>query len=118
MPVPKMTEEDELLIHKIIYLPILIKVFERDLQVLEQSPLKIKEPYIEKVEKIIRTIRIDLKEVKADMRKRGIKILEERKEEGYTEYHFLCRGYEGKKNMWNQHLKSEVTRRMRDYLNT
>ena len=58
---PEITEDAIVYFEKKIYLPMLIKVLQMDLELFHKFPVKLNRPYIKKVENALQTIKQDLK---------------------------------------------------------
>ena len=104
------------IIEQAIYLPMLITVLNRDLQVVEKSPFKFKEPYQELIEDTIKTIQMELAGVKQFLYKNKIKVQRLKSDEAFTMYIFLYKGYEEHHNYFNPRLRNRVKELMSYYL--
>ena len=58
---------------KMIYLPMVITVLEKDRQIIEKSTFKLRQPYIDIIEQAIKHARADLKHTKLYMRENRLR---------------------------------------------
>lgn len=93
-----MTEEEQDLIYKFIYLPLVRKVLEHDLAKIKRAGLKFNDPYITFMEKRIIQVGKELGNIKWKMSARKIKVygngVEKDRVETMWKYLAVCRGYE------------------------
>ncbi|KHF39942.1 hypothetical protein [Halalkalibacter okhensis] len=108
-------KDDEKLANQYIYLPLVRKVLERDLDSLRKAELKFNEPYIEFVEQIIIQIGRDLGQVKKEMFKKGINVYSQGKVEEISVYLFVCRGYRRELRFFSHLMKQTVEEYVRQY---
>jgi hypothetical protein len=109
-------EEERSLIDKFVMYPILLTVFNRDLQVVNRSPFKLKQPYVALLEQIMNQISKDLYDVRTELRKRKIKVMDGQKDNDITEYEIFIRGYREIMRFPNVHLKNKAETLMMSYL--
>jgi hypothetical protein len=79
---------------KMIYLPMIISVLERDRQAIEISSFKLKGPYINIVENVLKTVLAELKEVNVHARRKNIKLNKKGKNDTFTDYAFISGDHE------------------------
>ncbi|KQU16989.1 hypothetical protein ACFY5J_10475 [Peribacillus butanolivorans] len=104
----RIPEDDRNMIEKAIYLPMVITVLNRDLKVIEISPFKLKRPYSELVEHVLKAVQEELAEVRRYLRKENIKVSEIKRDESFTMYCFLYKGYEEHHNYFNPRLRNKT----------
>ncbi|KOR77792.1 hypothetical protein AM232_04385 [Bacillus sp. FJAT-21352] len=104
----RIPEGDRNMIEKAIYLPMVITVLNRDLKVIEISPFKLKRPYSELVEHILKVVQDELAEVRRYLRKENIKVSQIKRDESFTMYSFLYKGYEEHHNYFNPRLRNKT----------
>ena len=107
---------DRDIIEQEIYLPMLIKLLERDRLIIEKAPLKFNKPYLELVENAIRTVQKDLKIARDHLRKQNIKVSEIKRDSDFTMYSFIYNGYEEFHNYFNPRLRNRCMELLRFYL--
>lgn len=100
--------EDRDLLEKAIYYPMVLKVLERDLQIIKNSPFKLPNPYIAWISETIITIQKQLYFVKKEMKKKGIKVEEVKRDNTFTTFLFIYKGYEEHHNYFNPRLRNKV----------
>jgi hypothetical protein len=110
------SEEERSLIEKFVLYPILLTVFNRDLRIINGSPFKLKQPYIAVVEQIMNQISKDLYDVRVELRKRRIKVMDGRRDDEITEYEIFIRGYREIMRFPNVHLRNKTESLMLSYL--
>jgi hypothetical protein len=108
--------EERNLIEKAIYLPMVMTVLNRDLMVIDQSPFKLKKPYLKLVEETLKVIQKEMAEVKWLMREKQLKVEEIRRDEAFTTFMFLYKGYEEHHNYFNPRIRNKVQELLEYYL--
>ncbi|OOE12224.1 hypothetical protein [Fictibacillus arsenicus] len=109
-------EEERSLIEKFVMYPIMLTLFDRDLKVVNRSPFKIKRPYIALLEQIMNQVSKDLHDVRIELKKRKIKVMDGRRDHDITEYEIFIRGYREIMRFPNVHLKNKAETLMLSYL--
>lgn len=109
-------EHDEVIIEKAIYLPLLVTILTRDLKVIDNSEFKIKEPYIHKVEDILKTVHRDLNKTKKYMFDNKIKVVKSGTEGSLTRYLIIYKGYEKNCKYYNPLLKRRSEEFLEEYM--
>ncbi|NCU16562.1 hypothetical protein [Pallidibacillus pasinlerensis] len=104
------------LLEMAIYYPMLIKVLELDLQVVENSPFKLKRPYKTLIEKTLTDVHKKLYEVKRELKRQGMKVQEVKRDETFTTFLFLYKGYEEYHSYFNPRLRNYVEDLLAFYL--
>lgn len=108
--------DDRDIIEQAIYLPMLLTILNRDLLIVQKSPFKLKNPYIELIEGTMKSIQKDLAQAKRYMHKNNIKIERLKSDDAFTMYLFLYKGYEEIHNYFNPRLRNKVEELMRSYM--
>ena len=93
---------------KMIYLPMIISILERDREVIETSSFKLKGPYIYIVESTLNTVRAELKETNNYARRKNMKLIKRGKDGTFTEYAFIQNGYEDKRRYMNIRMRNRT----------
>ncbi len=111
----KIPEEDRDIMEKAIYLPMVLIVLNRDLSVVKKSPFKLKKPYEDFIEERMKMIQRELAEVKQYMRINDMKVTEISRDDAFTMYLFLYKGYEEHHNYFNPRIRNKVQELMTFY---
>ncbi|MDQ0273481.1 hypothetical protein [Cytobacillus purgationiresistens] len=112
----KIPDTDRDLIEQAMYLPMLIIVLEKDKNIIEKSPFKLKGPYINLIEKTLQDVRKELRDVKNRMRSSNIKVQETKRDKDFTTFTFFYKGYEEDHNYFNPRLRNKVNELLEYYL--
>ncbi|WP_419883383.1 hypothetical protein ACN6MY_07355 [Peribacillus sp. B-H-3] len=112
----RIPEKERNIIEQAIYLPMVITILNRDLKIIDESPLKLKKPYMELVEEALKMAQKDLMEVRKYLRRENIKVSELKRDLDFTMYCFLYRGYEEHHNYFNPRLRNRVEELLAFYL--
>lgn len=99
-----------------IYLPMTISIFNRDLSIIEQSPFKLKQPYLHIVEESLKLAQKDLTVVRRELKNNSIKVSQVQRDEAFTMYSFIFKGYEEQHNYFNPRIRNKVCELMEEYL--
>ncbi|WP_019243729.1 MULTISPECIES: hypothetical protein [Bacillus] len=113
----RINDKDRDIIENEIYLPMLIIILERDKKVIEQSPFKLKNPYLELVENTISSVNKDLKATRNYLRNNNIKVYKRKSDEMFTQYSFSYKGHQENHNYFNPRLKNRCEELLQYYFN-
>ncbi|KML39474.1 hypothetical protein [Cytobacillus firmus] len=111
----RIPEEDRNIMEQAIYLPMVLTVLNRDSIVINKSPFKLKQPYLDLVEETMKVIQSELSEVKRYMNKNQLKVQEIKRDEAFTMFMFLYKGYEEHHNYFNPRIRNKVQELMTYY---
>ncbi|XJZ28129.1 hypothetical protein ACF5W4_04845 [Bacillota bacterium Lsc_1132] len=111
----RIPEKDRDMMEKAIYLPMVLIILNRDLAVVEQSPFKLKKPYLELIEETMRDIQRELAEVKRYMKINKLQVIQTNRDDAFTMYMFLYKGYEEHHNYFNPRIRNKVQELMAYY---
>ncbi|WP_462408930.1 hypothetical protein [Neobacillus sp. Marseille-QA0830] len=112
----RIPENDRDIMEKAIYLPMVLTILNRDLQVVDKSPFKLKKPYLELIEAVMKEIQSELFKVKQYMKKNQLQVMETKRDEAFTMFMFIYKGYEENHNYFNPRIRNKVQELMQDYL--
>ncbi|MCA1056437.1 hypothetical protein LCM10_15665 [Rossellomorea aquimaris] len=112
----RIPENDRNILEQAIYLPMVLTILNRDLQIVDNSPFKLKRPYLELIEETMKVIQGELAYVKKYMRTNKMKVERLQSDDAFTMYMFLYKGYEEHHNYFNPRLRNKVEDLMRHYL--
>lgn len=112
----RIPENDRDILEQAIYLPMVLTILERDLQLIEKSAFKLKGPYLDLVEETLKVIQTNLADVKRYMKQNKMKVEKLKQDEAFTMYLFLYQGYEEQHNYFNPRIRNKVQELMTYYL--
>ena len=112
----RIPEDDRDIMEKAIYLPMVLTVLNRDLIVVENSPFKLKKPYLDLIEATMKEIQRELSEVKQYMKENKLQVIETKRDDAFTMYMFIYKGYEENHNYFNPRIRNKVQELMEEYL--
>lgn len=112
----RLSKEQINLFEQAIYLPLLLIVLERDTNIIKDSPIKLKEPYLTLIDQVMRKIQLQLKQIKADMKQQQMKLHKLKQDESFTMYAFLFNGYEEHHNYFNPRIRNKVNDLLMQYI--
>lgn len=110
-----LTEAERKTVKQAIILPMVLTVFDRDKKVIE-SQIKLNKPYLDYIEKGMKRAHQDLVNARRLMRKSGIKIYENERDDRSITHKYVCRGYHHKDIFLWDYLQVEVETLITFYL--
>lgn len=99
-----------------IYLPMVISIFQRDKQHFEGGSFKLKGPYLEVVESACTIAERELRETKDYMRKHQLKVETGKRDDFSTMYIFYYNGFNDMRRYLNVRLRNRTEELIRTYL--
>ena len=112
----RIPEKDRDMIEQAIYLPMVLTVLNRDLLLFAKGLFKLPKPYMEWIEDTMKVVQTELYEVKRYLKQENIKVSELKRDEAFTLFLFLYKGYEEKHNYFNPRIRNKVEELLRHYL--
>lgn len=112
----RIPEDDRDIMEKAIYLPMVITILNRDLAIVEKSPFKLKKPYLELIEETLKVIQGELSQVKQYMKQNKLQVIETKRDDAFTMYMFIYKGYEEHHNYFNPRIRNKVQEIMETYI--
>lgn len=103
-------------VEKQIYLPMVLKILERDRRVLAYAPLKLNGPYLKLIDQVMEQVHVELRETKAYLTRHQMKVLRLGMDELFTEYEFIYKGYEEKRRYLNVRLRNRSDELLTEFL--
>lgn len=104
-----------MLVKSYILLPLILSAFERDSAIMS-AHLRTPAPYLEALKIASSTATVDLRDVRQEMRTRGIKVYEQDRLKIGIEAKFICRGYHDRMLLLNDMIAAQAAIHMRRYL--
>ncbi|MBU0904275.1 hypothetical protein [Paenisporosarcina quisquiliarum] len=99
-----------------IYLPMVLTVLERDREIVEKGPFKLKRPYVAMIDQAVKEAQRELKDTKLYLRQKNMKIIRGNRDDTFTEYVFFYGGYEEHRRYLNVRLRNRVEELLGVYL--
>ena len=103
----RIPENNRDIMEQAIYLPMVLIILNRDLTVIDKSPFKLKQPYLDLLEETMKVIQRELKDVKQYMRQQKLKVEQINHDDAFTGFLFLYKGYEEHHNYFNTHIPEQ-----------
>lgn len=114
--VPDIRAEELIYFENQLYLPMLIKVLEKDIDQINKQPLKLKRPYLKIVEAAIEMINKDLKTSEMYLLRNSMKVFKRESSNDSTTYVFQSRGLEDHQKFLNVEIKEKCEELLGAYL--
>ncbi|MFB5758971.1 hypothetical protein [Paenibacillus medicaginis] len=111
------TSEDEKLVIDNVEMIILLDIIELNIKKMKVAKFKLGEVYNLFFNSIQDQISKDASAIRKEMRRRGIKVLEEKRFDDRLEIDYLCRGYTGKITMLWPKVRCDFECRLAEYFN-
>lgn len=99
-----------------IYLPMLLTIMERDRQLLEKVPFKLKSPYLNLLDETMQAVSTDLQMTAMYLHEHKMKVVRRSTDELFTEYVFLHDGYQDIRRYLNVRLRNRSEELLNLYL--
>lgn len=93
-----------------------LTVLNQDRLIIKNSPFKIKKPYLQLIDASMEQIQRELYNVKRYMAKHNLKVEQLERDEAFTNYLFLYKGYEEQHNYFNPRIRNKVQQLLEHYL--
>ncbi|MFJ7971347.1 hypothetical protein [Psychrobacillus sp. NPDC096389] len=113
---PEIKTDDLIYFENGLFLPMLIKVLEKDLRSFEKLPFKLDRPYKAKVEKALKSIRKDLKAADIFLVRNNMKVVKWEASTDSTTYAFISQGTEDHRKFLNADIKMKCEELLSVYL--
>ncbi len=111
------TEDDLRLVKEFTLLPVLLDSLDRDIAELERQQLKFLAMYIKTLRHVQDQVLRDLAELRGSLKRRGIRVYEQRRTRLGLESEYWCRGYRRTCSMLWGYVRAELEIRWCNYLN-
>ncbi|MFZ3578659.1 hypothetical protein [Virgibacillus sp. DJP39] len=103
-----LNEEEFQIASRFLFLSMAIVVIQQDVQHVQIGAFKIKEPYIELLEKMISEATNERRELRQTMQRKDIKVVTLNKNDSFSSFLFLCKNREEKRNYFNPAIRKKV----------
>ncbi|MFD1779834.1 MULTISPECIES: hypothetical protein [Fredinandcohnia] len=111
----RIPEDDRAIFEKAVFLPMVLTILNRDLTAIETAGFKLKKPYLHLLEHTMKKVQKDLYTIKLQMKKKNMKVWEKQRDEAFTLFSFMYRGYEEEHNYFNPRIRNEVQQLLESY---
>lgn len=111
----RIPDEDRNVMEKAIYLPMVLIILNRDFDIVNKSPFKLKKPYLNLIEAAMKEVQKELAQVKQYMKKNRLQVTETKRDDAFTMYMFLYKGYEENHSYFNPRIRNKVQELMEVY---
>ncbi|MTW85476.1 hypothetical protein F3157_07340 [Virgibacillus dakarensis] len=91
-----------------LFLSMALIVIQQDIQEIQSGAFKIKEPYLELLEKMTAEATEERRKLQEVMKKKDIKVVTLNQNDSFSSYLFLCQGREEKRNYFNPAIRKKV----------
>jgi hypothetical protein len=112
----RIPDDDRDIFEQFLFLPMALTIFQRDLSIIENAPFKLKQPYIRCIEESMNHIQRDLSIIKHEMKKKKMKAEQLQRDDTFTAFLFVYKGYEEHHNYFNPRIRNYVQNVMEKYL--
>ncbi|WP_255570738.1 hypothetical protein [Cohnella sp. CFH 77786] len=113
----KATTEELTMIRDYVLLPHILTILQNSLNDVQNSTNVLKKAFIAFTQSIMNRVTKDMYEVKRELSRRNIKILNDEQADMIVYHRFVCRGYEDRFGMVREVMRSEITVRISKYIN-
>ena len=98
-----------------IYLPMLIKILEKDLLTIEVSQIKLKLPYTKMIDQAIKNVKIEMKKSNIYLKRNNMQLVKKGTDKEFTEYTFINAAHEDHRRYSNIRLRNRTEELMSEY---
>lgn len=112
----KITIEELTLIRDYVLLPHMEQMVQRSIDDVEHSTNILKSLYSMAGRYVLNSITSDMRKLRAELKQRSIKILNEEHSDFIVYYHYYCRGYQDRFGMTRDVMRSEISTRLGAYV--
>ncbi len=109
-------DDDREILEQSLFLPMALTVFQRDMSIIQHAPFKLKQPYIRCIEESMYHIQRDLTILKQELKKKKMKAAQMSRDDTFTSFLFIYKGYEEYHNYFNPKIRNNVQSIMEKYL--
>ena len=98
-----------------IYLPMLIKILEKDLLTIEVSQIKLKRPYTKMIDQATKSAQVELKKSNIYLKRNNMQLVKKGSDKEFTEYTFINMAHEDHRRYSNIRLRNRTEELMSEY---
>lgn len=111
------TEEEHELITKHLIMPFILDVLQENIKKTSDSQLRLGELFILHMETLMDKVSQEHAVIRQELRKRGIKIIDQEHNREELRVDYMCRGYKGRKVIFMNRIKAEIEMEIAQLLN-
>lgn len=111
-----LTDEELQIASRFLFLSMAIVVIQQDIQHIQKGAFKIKEPYIQLLEKMNANALDERRQLRRKMEAKKLQVMLINKNDSFSSYLFLCRGKEEKRNYFNPAIRKKVEEIVQDIM--
>ncbi|GAA0454713.1 hypothetical protein [Alkalibacillus silvisoli] len=105
---PYLSDEEGQIASRFLFLSMAIVVLEQDIKTVENGSFKIKEPYLELLRRMIHQARTERRGLRKTMDQKKMDVVFIQKNDTFSTYLFLARGYEEERRYFNPAIRKKV----------
>ncbi|WP_042149107.1 hypothetical protein [Paucisalibacillus sp. EB02] len=103
-----LTDEELGIASRFLFLSMAIVVIQQDIQNIQKGAFKIKEPYIQLLEKMNANALAERRQLRIKMENKKLRVMLINKNDSFSSYLFYCKGKEEKRNYFNPAIRKKV----------
>ncbi|RLL45033.1 hypothetical protein D8M04_09170 [Oceanobacillus piezotolerans] len=103
-----LTEEELHIASRFLFLSMAIVVIKQDVAHIQNGAFKIKDPYIELLQRMESNALNERRKLRKTMEDKKLKVVQLNKNDSFSSYLFTCNGYEEKRNYFNPAIRKHV----------
>lgn len=103
-----LNEEELQLASRFLFLSMAMVVIQQDIQHVQQGAFKIKEPYVQLLEKMNSEATNERRKLRKMMEDGKIRVVTLNKNDSFSSFLFICKGREEKRNYFNPAIRKKV----------
>ncbi|RKQ31301.1 hypothetical protein [Oceanobacillus halophilus] len=103
-----LNDEELQIATRFLFLSMAIVVLKQDIIYMQNGKFKIKEPYIELLEKMISMAINERRQLRKIMMRKNIQVVNLNKNDSFSSFLFTCQGREEKRNYFNPAIRKKV----------
>ncbi|WP_123039985.1 hypothetical protein [Cohnella candidum] len=115
-PAGQATPEELKMIRDYVLLPHLLTILQNSLEEVQHSTNVMKKVFAALTQLIMNRVTKDMYQVKRELSRRNIKILNDEQADMVVYHRFVCRGYEDRFGMVREVMRSEISVRLTNYI--
>lgn len=111
-----LTESELSIASRFLFLSMAMVVIEQDIEHIQHGAFKIKEPYLDVLNKMISEATDERKQLRKIIKDKKMQIVSLGKKDAFSSYLFVCQGREEKRNYFNPAIRKKVEAIIRELL--